>query len=1200
MTVQETLPPSQDTPDLSSPMRTDTLRRTAIGLLLYAGKRLAFGLVVLLSIVYLTYLGLDMAGGTDLGPAAAQAATRTAKYVGRLLHGDLGLTVAGSDTALPRPVGEVILERLPRSLGLLGLALLLATALGTMLGIIAARGRARRSLVILLVTLIGISVPSFFAAFLLQWAVIASTRQIGRSILPVGGFGWDEHLLLPAIVLSARPIAQVMRITFVSVRQALAEDYVRTAHSKGLGRRHVMFVHVMRNVAIPILTTAGVSLRYSLSSLPVVELYFGWTGAGFTLLRGIAQRDDNLTVALVLCLGALFILVNLVLEVSYRLIDPRLRQAPAHVTAGQRSGLWAAIREVAATLLDLLKVNELTRWLARRRGAPSQGKQRQTGTEGKAEGPTDGLLVDRQRRWGAALRSFPLIAGGLFVLVLAVIVLFGPQLTPNNPAATQGLTKVGEQFVSPPFSPNQTYPWGTDALGRGLMSLILAGARQTLMLAVLAVTARTVVGVVLGAIAGWTDGSTLDRLILSLAEIIAAFPTLLLAMILILALGIRKGMPPFIVALCFVGWGEIMQFVRSQVIAIRPRPYVESAVAVGARTPRILGRHILPHLFSALTSIVALEMGSVLMLLGELGFVSIFIGGGTVIAQNTGQLVLHSDVPEWGALLSNLRYMARSYPWTALYPMLAFTVSILSFNLFSEGIRRLLEEGNLVIHRIVNCYTVVLTVVAVVVFRWLNANSGSIPFYQERARAFDGERAMRHVVALTDEAMQGRTLGSQGMDLAADYIAEQFAALKLQSGGQEGTYYQERARAFERFASIPELTVLDGGPLPAYREDYAPFPSPYTSRGEAEGPARFICVGEQLNVQSSVWRPVYVELERADFSGQILLVPSELEAEVLNYRPQGGLLVIASDPTQIARQTTVGGRPRSREFPRLWVSDEVAERLLHGSGHTLPDLRERCASMPAEGVFELALPTHARVSVSGEVEDKWPVRHVIGYIPGTHSYDYCYDCLGKQLIVVMVQYDSPPIGPDGSAPPGANDNASGIAVMLEAIRVIQETDYEPYKSMLFVAYSGEGLEGGEIASHPDVKRFLQARPGISKFELEAIIELRGVGTASGRKLEIAASGSLRLAELAERAARHVGVRSVRAEETIDIGVVYDERSAASGPRQEAPTVRLFWTGWEERSRTPDDGLDNVSSGNLGKAGQALAMALMILGREREY
>ena len=1175
---------------------------TTLDLLLFVGQRLAFGLLVLLAIIYLAYLGLDMAGGTPLGPAVREAFARTVAYVGRLAQGDLGLTSAGSDTALPRPVGEVVLERLPRSLGLLGISLSFAALLGILLGILAARSRSQRSLIVLLATLIGISVPSFFAAFLLQSAAIWYTRQAGRSLLPVGGFGWDKHLILPVIVLAARPIAQITRITFVSLREVLGQDYVRTAHSKGLHPRRVMVIHVMRNAAIPILTTIAVSLRFALSSLPVVELYFGWPGAGFTLLKGIAQRDDNLTMALLLCLGALFIMVNLILEVSYRFIDPRLREMATRTATRERQTAREALQSACETLHSLATENALVRWLARQRPAHEEDLPWST-TAARRQISVDerpALAGGQRHAWTTLARNVPLVVGGVLVIGLAIIVFFGPQLAPNNPAHTQGLMQVDGAFLSPPFAPGAPYPWGSDARGRGILSLILAGARQTLMLVVLAVAARLAVGVFLGTIAGWTQGNLLDRSILGAAEVIAAFPALLLAMTIILALGIRRGMPPFIIALCFVGWGEIMQYVRGQVIAIRPQPYIESAQAVGARTPRVIGRHILPHLLAALTSIAALEMGSVLMLLGELGFISIFIGGGTMHARIPGVRVLYSDVPEWGAMLSSQRFLARSYPWTALYPMLAFFAAILAFNLFGEGVRRLLEGGQLIVNRLVNRYTVAVTGVAAVAAIWLSANSGVMPFYQQRAQAFEGARALEHVVALSDPAMQGRALGSQGMDLAAAYVAERFEALGLQSGGQEDSYFQERSRSFGYLEAAPTLAVEDGGPAPVYRQDYAAYPGLYLSAGQAQGPVRFVGLGQRLNVSGVVWRLVYPELDRADYSGDILLTFSPREADAVHWVPKDALFVVTDEPVDLARQFTLGSRPRETYFPWLWISEEMADRLLAPSGYTVRTLQDKYTELAAEEVFDVPAGTSARVEVPGNVEARWPVKHVIGYVPGTHGFDFCSDCLGKQLILVMVPYDSPPIDPAAGAIPAANDNASGVAVMLEAIRVLQESDYQPYKTMMFVAYSAEGLEGGEPVRDPDVSRFLKARPALSRLELEAVIQLRGVGGGTGKRLEIAAGGSQRLAKLLQSSARRMGVRTTRAREDVDISVIYRESDSSPAGGTDAPSVRLFWEGWEASSRMPADTLENVSAENLEQTGRTLALALMVLGREREY
>ena len=674
-----------------------------LGMLVFIGQRLAFGALVLLFIIFLSYLGLDMATGTDFSTALNDAIPNTISYIQGLLSGDMGMTTAGSDTYIPRPVSEVLQERLIRSLVLLGASLLFASLVGISFGIIAARSRSQRSLGILILTIIGISIPSFFAAFLLQWAVISISRKLGYHLLPVGGFGWDTHIILPMIVLAARPIAQITRMTFISIRQILGQDYVRTAYSKGLHRYQILSVHVMRNAAIPILTTIGVSLRFALSSLPVVELYFGWPGVGVTLLKGIAQQDTYLVIGLTLALGLFFILVNLILELSYGFIDPRLRSRPEHISSRDRTNPLVSIRNAWAGLLDLLANNPITN-LFKRRQPLSQEPELYDFADLNQDLTAESPAVSNSMRgaWMAVLRNSPLIVGGLMVILLLAILVFGPALALNNPYHTQGLVNIDGQLVPPPFPPGETYPWGTDALGRGIMSLILAGAQQTLTLAILAVAARLLVGIVLGALAGWFNGTLFDRTIVGLSEVIAAFPTLIITMILILAIGIRQGMQAFIIALCFVGWGEIMQFVRSEVISIRPKLFIESAVATGARTLRIVSRHVLPILFSALVSIAALEMGAVLMLLGELGFISIFIGGGSRTSLVWLQTIQYSDVPEWGAMLSDIRFLVRSYPWTGLYPMLAFFFAILSFNLFGEGIRRLVDEGNPLLNRIIN------------------------------------------------------------------------------------------------------------------------------------------------------------------------------------------------------------------------------------------------------------------------------------------------------------------------------------------------------------------------------------------------------------------------------------------------------------------------------------------------------------------
>jgi hypothetical protein len=286
--------------------------------------------------------------------------------------------------------------------------------------------------------------------------------------------------------------------------------------------------------------------------------------------------------------------------------------------------------------------------------------------------------------------------------------------------------------------------------------------------------------------------------------------------------------------------------------------------------------------------------------------------------------------------------------------MAALFAAIVGFNLLGEGTRRLLEEGDLRLSHLANRYALATIVVGLAAFRWISAHSGPMPFYELQAETFAGDRALQHVAALTAPSMQGRALSSPGMERAAEYIAEQFQALGLQSGGQEGTYFQERTHSFERVQTVPELSVDDGGSALRYQADYALLDSPYMSRGEAEAPVRFVCLGERIDLQGVVWRLAYPDLEYADHTGEILMAPSWWEAETMSRVPMDGMLVVAQDASQITRRTTVGGRAYRSERPRLWISEAVAERLLRESGYSLEALRSRCETLGAEQVFELS------------------------------------------------------------------------------------------------------------------------------------------------------------------------------------------------------------------------------------------------------
>lgn len=305
-------------------------------MLRFAIRRVAFILAVSLGIVFFAFFGMRMARNSTSPapsynplPAAEYAWTSTLDYVGNLVRGNMGtIAVRSGRSSRQVSVAQTIGDTYPKSMGLLLIALLVAALIGIPVGVFAAiHRRSPVSLGTMTATLIGVSVPSFFAAALLQIAEIYWFRATGVRLVPVGGFGWDAHLVIPALVLAARPLAHLARIAYMTFSDILEQDYIRTAHAKGLYDTMVTRGHAYPNAAVPILTALGVSLRFSLGSLPVVEYFLGWPGIGAALLDAIRNRQDVGVAGMALVIGLTFMLMNLILDVAYQYVDPRLKKS---------------------------------------------------------------------------------------------------------------------------------------------------------------------------------------------------------------------------------------------------------------------------------------------------------------------------------------------------------------------------------------------------------------------------------------------------------------------------------------------------------------------------------------------------------------------------------------------------------------------------------------------------------------------------------------------------------------------------------------------------------------------------------------------------------------------------------------------------------------------------------------------------------
>lgn len=302
-------------------------------MLRFAGRRLVFIFSVCLLIIFTIYLGMGMARNSvvqepsyDVAKYGQQAWSNTRAYVEDLFAGDLGKVeheLLGNIT-----IWELLKDTYTKSMGLLFVALLASTILGTYIGISAALIKNKQAVLALLVlTILGVSTPSFFAGLLLQQGELRYLAVFGSPLVKMAGFGWDfEHMLMPVLVLMARPLAYVTRASFIALDRVMDENYIQTAFAKGLYQQMVVNAHALRNIAIPVLTAIGVSIRFSLSTLPVVEFFFAWPGIGLRLLEAIGTRQERVVVTLALALGLTFLLINLALDLSYRIIDHRLSE----------------------------------------------------------------------------------------------------------------------------------------------------------------------------------------------------------------------------------------------------------------------------------------------------------------------------------------------------------------------------------------------------------------------------------------------------------------------------------------------------------------------------------------------------------------------------------------------------------------------------------------------------------------------------------------------------------------------------------------------------------------------------------------------------------------------------------------------------------------------------------------------------------
>lgn len=257
------------------------------------------------------------------------------------------------------------------------------------------------------------------------------------------------------------------------------------------------------------------------------------------------------------------------------------------------------------------------------------------------------------------------IIGALIVLFLILVALFAPYISPHDPYKVD----LDLQFQKP----NSTFILGTDMFGRDLLSRIIYGARISLIIGLVPTLISMTLGTFLGLIAGYY-GSKMDFIIMRIADVVLAFPSLLLAMVVMYTLGAT--LINIFVALSLVGWAGIARVVRAQTLSLKEKEFVQAAKAIGVRDLVIMRRHILPNCLPSLLVLFTLKIPGAILSEASLSF----LGVGA-----------QPPTPSWGLMISRGKEYIFSAPWVAIAPGVAILIIVIAFNFLGDGFRDALD-----------------------------------------------------------------------------------------------------------------------------------------------------------------------------------------------------------------------------------------------------------------------------------------------------------------------------------------------------------------------------------------------------------------------------------------------------------------------------------------------------------------------------
>ena len=750
----------------------------------YVLRRLAFTIPVMLGVTLITF-SLSNLMGDPVAPYVTEKSTpeqieelrklhnldkslsvRYFTYINNLLHGEWGYS-----QTINQPVSDAIVMKFAATLELSLLAFAVAVLTALPLGIFSSVKHNRwEDHWIRLFALFGSAVPIFWFALILKYFLAFQWGDATQ--LPLGyrydAILWDledpieqrtglllvdallagswihfkdalMHMLLPATTLAYASMATTIRLMRGSMLDVLEQDYVRTARAKGLPEHKVVVNHAARNAMIPTVTLLGLAFGGLLNGSVLTETVWQWPGLGLWAITAMRNLDTAAILGYTLFAGMLYVLANLVVDVAYAWLDPRVELSgdvglAEWVIAGMAILLvgvtWISVDlglGLGKLLLYALLLGALAGlgWRLRRDRADFLAQLWEYlwvpllagGTVLVVVGIFRGyatkmvllfvlfLLVrlalnwrdfvaeipprrPALRRMAHQLRRNPLALLGLFIaLAILLVALMAPFLAPLEPGQRDA-DRMVEHFefnhdLQPPCYWSCTgergeadgYILGSTSKGYDIWYGIIWGSRTSLDVALKVVISGTFIAVVLGVISGYYGGRV-DEIMMRITDVFLAIPGLILALA-IVAVTNNPSIEYLMYALIIVWWPGFTRIVRAQALTVRNLPYVEAARAAGASDFRIIFRHVLPNCLTPVVIAATMDMGSIVLVLAGLGFLG--FGGGP-------------DLAEWGKLVGyGQEHLLAGDWWAFFFPGLAIALWAMAFYLLGDGLRDILD-----------------------------------------------------------------------------------------------------------------------------------------------------------------------------------------------------------------------------------------------------------------------------------------------------------------------------------------------------------------------------------------------------------------------------------------------------------------------------------------------------------------------------